>query len=133
MNISTFDVEVVSDVYVAGRTEDGVPYTAEVYFVTAVAPDGRRWNHFKRFHGCAVHLDEEGFQQFEDIREPAKAAAERVEARVLAAREIDLAYWSETYPVYGSEAYQAQAGEIAARDRAADMAGDFGCELARVG
>lgn len=100
---------VVSDLYLAGRTEDGLDYTAEVYFVQAEDAQGNRWNHRARFVGCKVHHDDEGFGyvHFEDIRDDAKAQADRLLARIHAARgAINLAHWDEARPAYGSAAYQ---------------------------
>ena len=61
----TYSFEIVSDLYQAGRTEDGDAYTAEVYYVMAEDEDGNRWQHFAAFPGCEVSVDpEDGFQVF---------------------------------------------------------------------
>jgi hypothetical protein len=104
------DFAVCSDLYVAGRTEDGEDYTAEVYFVVAEDARGNRWRHHASFPGAGTpEYDEEGFgPYFADVRESAKAEADKLLARIVAAGgRIDLAHWSEDRPAYGSAAYQA--------------------------
>jgi hypothetical protein len=104
-----FDIH--SDLYVAGKTEDGQDYTAEVYFVFAEDEHGNRWRHHASFAGCkAVQGECEwdgAFTSFEDIRPEAKAKAERLLKRIHAAGgRINQKYWSEDRPAYGSKAYQ---------------------------
>lgn len=100
----TFDVN--SDLYVAGRTEDGFDFTAEVYFVTATDARGNRWRHGTVFPGCRVARDDEGYDHFADIREGAMAEAKRLVSRIEAAGgKINPQHWREDCPVYGSAAY----------------------------
>ena len=113
--------EVVSELYRAGRTEDGAEYLAEVYLVQAENERGDRWIHPTRFKGCRVERvedfeesEENGYQSFGfftafvDVREDAKARAERLVERINAADgAVDLDLWSETSPAYGSAAYSA--------------------------
>jgi hypothetical protein len=99
---------VESDLYVAGRTEDGCDYTAELYFVVAEDDNGNRWRHRDTFAGCRVMDDEEGERHFVDVRASAEASAQRLAlASERAASTIDLAEWVELRPVYGSAAYVA--------------------------
>lgn len=113
MDITGMDVIVHSDLYQAGITEDGEVYTAECYYLILEHIDGRRWAHFKTFKGCQVHNDPEtGFQFFEDIRKSSKYHCEQVAGLVRRKKTVDLEYWSEIAPVYGSIAYQFQEGMI---------------------
>jgi hypothetical protein len=100
---------VVSDLYRAGRTEDGRDFVAETYFVEAEDEAGNVWRHHARFNGCQVTWDaEDGVDRFADVRETAEANAERLLARIQAAGgRIDLAHWTAGRPAYGSPAYQA--------------------------
>lgn len=98
---------VISDVYLAGhRSDDGMPFTAQVYFVQAEADDGRRWNHRSRFRGAAVEwCPETGENYFLDTRDTAIARAEHLLRRIEDAGKIDFTHWDATRPCYGSEAY----------------------------
>ena len=123
---------ITTDVYVAGiRSDDGMPYTAEVYCVQAEAADGRRWNHHAQFAGCKVGMCvETGETYFADVRQDAQARAQRLLDRILAAGgSIDLTHWSEGRPAYGSDAYCG--AEEALLERMED--GQGGYELARIG
>ena len=97
-----------SDLYCAGRRDDGSEFHAERFYVFAEDARGNRWTHGSQFAGCAVHWSSEvGCNFFEDIREEARARAERLLARILAAGgRIDLQHWGESRPVYGSPAYE---------------------------
>lgn len=99
--------DVASDLYVAGRTEDGRDYTAEIYMVIAEDQRGNRWVHRDMFQGCEAGHDDEGWPYFADIRGTAQAAAETLRARIVAAGgAVDLGqYWTATRPAYGSRAY----------------------------
>ncbi len=106
-NASNVSFEIASDLYVAGRTEDGQDYTAEVYFITATNARGDRWRHETTFPGCARENDEEGYTHFADIRAQAMEKAKTLIARMEARGTINLQHWSEDRPVYGSNAYVA--------------------------
>jgi hypothetical protein len=98
---------IASDLYEAGRQEDGVPFIAEQYYILATDETGRRWRHDAVFNGCSVSRDDEGFERFTDIRTGAVARATMLLNRILASNgAINFECWSETYPVYGSDAYQ---------------------------
>jgi len=116
-------VSVTSDLYVAGRTEDGDAYTAEAYFVMAEAEDGSRLFHSVAFRGCEARWDaEEGFAYFRDIREEtrgrAQALADRISVHLAAGGRLCEDHWVEGDPAYGSEAFQAKdrVGYFAARE-----------------
>lgn len=102
------DFDIRSDLYNAGYREDGTPFIAEQYYVVATDETGRRWRHNTTFNGCRVcQCDEEGSNIFTDIRTGAVVRATCLLERILAANGvIDLEHWSETYPEYGSLAYQ---------------------------
>jgi hypothetical protein len=101
-------VEVVSDLYEAGKRDDGHPFIAEVFFVSITFANGERFRHYASFRGCAVHRDEEGESYFEDTREAARAAAQQLVDRVLASDRINELHWDEVDPAYGSDAYVEQ-------------------------
>jgi hypothetical protein len=114
----TYEIDVASDVY-AGTPhwEDGSARDELVYFVIATAPNGRRFAHFKAF-------TTEKFTREECEERVARLAAQIGVARNFGwAGPIDNKHWRETYPVYGSKAYEnGQAAEVAA-ERARDEAG----------
>jgi hypothetical protein len=72
------------------QNEDG-PVFGDEFVVVAESATGRRWVHKQDF----------------DTAE----GAERLAARVEKARVIDLTHWVETYPVYGSSAWEVEDGE----------------------
>lgn len=104
-------VQVVaySDLYKAGVTEDGEDYIAERYHVQVELADGTRYRHCAFFNGAKEVSYEEGYG-FIDLREEAKAAAEKLARRVQDALrcglKLDLRHWYKDYPAYGSQAYQ---------------------------
>jgi len=105
MDTTTMTVILVTDLYVAGITEDGVDYTAECYTVSIEAQDGRRWLHNTTYFGADTITTDEGFTLFADKRTRAKLEAETLRKRVVAAGVVDLTHWTEAEPGYGSEAY----------------------------
>jgi len=107
-----------SDLYVAGKTEDGEDYTAEVFFVVIENAAGRRFCHKEQFKGCAVVYNQHDFEPFfEDRREWAEAKADILTARVNARKGgINFDHWDEIDPRYGSTEYILQGTEA---DRAA--------------
>jgi hypothetical protein len=105
-----YHFEVGSDLYVAGRDEDGQDYTAELYFVTATAADGTRYRHGTSFPGCSVErdCDDDGYPItcFMDIREFAIEEAQRLIDHIeQTGGKIDLLRWWPMESVYGSAAY----------------------------
>jgi hypothetical protein len=105
--VNNVSFEIGSDLYVAGRTEDGADYTAEVYFITATNARGDRWRHASSFPGCNPVRDDEGYTHFADIRAEAQKEANTLMARMQARGAINLQHWREDRPVYGSSAYVA--------------------------
>jgi len=101
-------VLVDSEVYVAGKTEDGHPYIAERYFVLAEDMPGNRWSHEKTFAAVRIERGEE-CDSFINVRAAALAAAERLCAKIdrhlAAGGDLDFKYWRATEPAYGSDAY----------------------------
>ena len=119
-NLFTFTAVVDADVYNACRTEDGEIFTAERYFVSVSNDYGLRFRHTVFFNGAKrdVVSEADGWIHFADVREEAKARAQRLADRVNHALEnryvLDSAYWIEDAPVYGSDAY-INSGEEAQR------------------
>lgn len=114
--MTTYTATVISDLFDAGRTEDGTPFIAEIFYVVMENAAGRRFRHDATFSGVEVLVDEyEGGTYFADRREEATAKAERLAARVNAAiktgRGVDLALWEEVDPAYGSDEYIGQGTE----------------------
>jgi hypothetical protein len=113
---ATYTAYATSDLFDAGRTEDGTPFIAEVFYVAMENEAGRRFHHNSSFSGVEVLVDEyEGGKYFSDRREEATAKAERLAQRVNAALKaghgVDLALWNEVDPAYGSDEYVAQGTE----------------------
>jgi hypothetical protein len=110
------EVGVCSDLYVAGRTEDGEQYTAEVYRVAVGFANGEVYVHRVSFPGCEVEKDEEGIQHFGDIRVQALAKAERLKARVenalASGKALDMSNWVYHRAIYGSRAYVEEVSEM---------------------
>lgn len=102
---------IVSDLYCAGRAEDGTDYTAEVYYIQAELESGLRWNHPAAFHGAKRHTDDEGWPHFEDVRETARRHADALLIQIQRYHElrgINLDKWHEAPTAYGSPAYGPQ-------------------------
>ena len=114
MLVSSLDLGIGSDLYLAGQTEDCEDYIAERFFICAEDQHGNRWSHQKSFPGAKRWEDRDSFG-YEDIREEAKALAESLLEKIRRAGAIDLDYWNEDRPVYGSAAYCAygQADDLA--------------------
>lgn len=121
---------VASDIYCAGRTEDGDEYTAEAFFVLFEDAAGRRWRHHLTFAGCVAGCDDEGFPTFADIRDEAKAKAKRLADRInrhlRTGGSLNAVCWEETFPAYGSAAYQAEGAWWAIREKAIDQGHQLG-------
>lgn len=103
------EVGVVSNQVQAGFSEDGSPVIDEVFFVSVTFPNGRRLQHRERFRSLERCVTEENETFFGWVGDEAKAGAERLSARVEAAllqgRALNMNYWDEARPAYGSEAY----------------------------
>lgn len=105
-----FQVAAVSDLFDAGKDNDGRVFAAEVYYVVIENGAGRRWASYDRFRGARRVVDEEGWVGFDDLREEASAAAEALAAatdQVLASGgKVSLEDWYQVDPAYGSKVYQ---------------------------
>jgi hypothetical protein len=113
----------------AGKSCDGHPFVAEVFFVVVESEDGRRLRHQASFAGAErVVCEETGDPYFVSLRSEALAKAEHLASRVNTALEsgisLNHAHWREVEPVYLSDAYHTQGIECqnAAEEReAAEM------------
>jgi len=127
-NTVIVDVRVESDLYVAGRTEDGEDYTAEVFIVCIEYASGLVFAHKSHFKGCRVEkwiTEDDSGTAFVDIRTEQKAKAEHLARRVKQAIEsggfLDMtAYWYERRAAYGSTAYLQEVAEMTPRQRAGE-------------
>jgi len=105
LNIKGWKVEVRSDLYLAGKTEDGEDYTAECYYVTIERSDGKMYAHNEIYYGAKREETENGYPIFLDYREDAKIHVDYLKNRIKGREEINLDYWSLMEPSYGSEYY----------------------------
>jgi len=94
------DFYIHSDLYVAGITEDGEDYTAEVYCVIAELRNGERFAYPESFLGCTAGYDPDFGPTFEDVREEAKA-----KCQAIIDSNPSLEGWETLQPAYGSQAY----------------------------
>lgn len=115
MNIKDCDVYYASDLKDYGYTEDGEKYIGEVFYVYVANERGDRWMHETSYPGVRVYHGPEGQVAFEDTRNSARAWCELFVARIREKGKINLAHWSQTNPVYGSDAYieYGQAADLA--------------------
>ena len=99
-----------SDLYEAGRSEDGEVVLGEAFYVVVELEDGRRFAHEAAFRSVSwVACEDADIGGYYDCDvEGAEAKAARLADRVAAAGEVDLAHWSEIDARYGSVAYQSQ-------------------------
>lgn len=117
-------IEVASELYRAGRTEDGEDYIAEIYLVTVEFAGGEVYAHKVSFPGCKVEQDEEGYDHFGDIRPQQEARAQslcdRVQRHIAAGGSLDMSHWSFWRTVYGSRAYLTEVAEMTPAQRAGE-------------
>ncbi len=104
MDVKGMEVYYASDLKDYGPTEDGTPFVGEVFRVYVENQRGDRWAHGAHFHGVKLQVHEEGVS-YMDIRPAARAACQLLVDRIVAAGWVDMTYWSEARPVYGSDAY----------------------------
>lgn len=98
MTLKIKSVGVISYVRAFGFTEDGLQYTGEVYYVAVELHDGTGYTHGHSFPGCKVWdvvNEDEAFRSFEDVRDEAMTAAEKLADAVRAKGSINLTYWDE--------------------------------------
>lgn len=107
MDITKKIVRVNSFLVLAGHTDDGQEYHAEVYRLEIVDDYGNRWVHQHSFRGFEKFQGDDG-DIFHDVRPEAKAKAERLAGRIRSAGTVDLQHWVRSDPVYGSRAYIAE-------------------------
>lgn len=107
MKVAADQIFIQSDLKDYGYTDDGEPFISEVFRVLIQDSEGNRWAHRMSYPGTKVRFDEWG-KGFFDIRAEARASCQNLIDRILAAGgEVDLQYWGEDRPTYGSLAYQA--------------------------
>lgn len=104
--LSSFDrLYFDADLKKYGVTEDGEDYIGDCYYVGLEDKYGNRWRHSYAHDGVIVVSDEDGIG-FCDNRERARDDCRRFIDKIQCAGEVDLQYWIEDRPVYGSLAYE---------------------------
>ena len=93
-----------SDLKSFGRTEDGEDFIGEVYRVIAQDARGNHWAHNSQFPSV-VRFENEWCVGFKDVKSQAIAACERLLVRIKKSDTLNMMWWSESRPAYGSEAY----------------------------
>ena len=104
MKASNCEIYYRSDLKDYGATEDGARFIGEVYYVVAEDDHGNRWQHNRQVDGVKVYSHEDNIC-FEDVREEAKELCENLISCIKSTDHINLSYWNELPPVYGSKAY----------------------------
>lgn len=99
-------VEVLTELYDAGYSCDGHPYSADVYYIAVRTKSGRVFIHDTAVFFTAQQVyDEDGVAHFTDNRKEKLAKAEKLRDAIQASGKINLQYWTEGEPSYGSDAY----------------------------
>jgi hypothetical protein len=113
--VASLIVDIRSDLYQQGTTEDGEPELFESYCVTVESQDGFRWQHTKAFLG---HLMGDADAKYE---------CEDLALKVVRARDagtwkgpVGNPHWVSIQPCYGSPAYGKNWKAYAAQDELAD-------------
>lgn len=110
-----FEAHIASDLFEAGKTEEGFPIVGELYYVIVENDKGRRFRHFHNFKGINVEFVEDGLVAISDLRDAAVSHAldlmHRVNAALAKGMKLDDELWAEIDPVYGSSAYVSQGTE----------------------
>lgn len=91
IKLKDIHVEIASSLYRAGASNDGEEYIAECFFIVAEGTKGR-WIHPTSFAGCNVISNENGIY-FEDVREQARAAAEKLRFSLMSRSDATIAGW----------------------------------------
>lgn len=109
MDIRDMIVSVARGFYVAGKTEEGHDYEAELYSILLTDSSGRQWGHFKSWLTAepVEYYDEEcGIMYgFTDTRESSFREAQALATKIERQGVICLDHWKELAPRYGSAAY----------------------------
>jgi hypothetical protein len=120
------NIDVGSELYSAGLTEDGDEYVALRYFVVAEYSDDSRMRHLHNFKGTDVieGFDPEHgdyFKFFSDVREQAIARAEKAATHIRKAVDggltLNFSHWVSMHSVYGSSAYEEEVLNMTAEER----------------
>lgn len=97
---------VHSDLYHAGRNEDGELVEGERFFVVATFEDGHRLAHNHAFTSLETRYDpDEGVEFFVARRAEAEREANALCDRIRAHGAINQEHWTPWFPEYGSAAY----------------------------
>ena len=117
MEANQLNIEDAADVCVVPmlanhgkHPEDGEDIVAENYRIWVTMRDGRRFEYNRAFSGLRWVEDyaTEFGGYYENIQAASKASAAKIAAMIRAAGAINLDYWREIDPAYGSEQYQKQ-------------------------
>lgn len=117
METNQLTIEDAADVCVVpmlanyGRhPEDGEDIVGENFRVWVTLRDGKRYEYTRAFPGLrwVEDFEAEFGGYYENTHDESKAAAAKVAAMVRAKGVINLDYWREIDPAYGSEQYEQQ-------------------------
>lgn len=119
------EVSYRSDLYEAGRDEDGEMVYGEAFYAYVELADGSRYAHSHSFPDTAwadweVPEGEEGPDTagyYACDQAAAVAKVEALVAKIKAAGDIDLRYWNAMEASYGSVAYQQQVAAMSPSQR----------------
>ena len=133
--IGLLEIEVATEAFVVGLTEEGREFVGERYFLLATDRAGNRWRHVQTFPGCerVIEADEETGEQFvffPDLRDQAFSNARTLFMSFFVDGRPDVVNspdWFTTRPAYGSEAFQQYGGDD---DLALELA-EGGCDAGR--
>jgi hypothetical protein len=104
IDIRKWVVDINVDLFNAGRTEDGFDFTADVYQVFARKSDGTTYLHERLFFSTDREATDDGVF-FPDGRKKQLKLAQDLCAAVKKVGWINLDFWEEAEPGYGSDAY----------------------------
>jgi hypothetical protein len=110
LSLKDCEVYFCSELKKYGVNEDGEDFIGEVYCIFLENKKGDRWVHRSRFDGVKVEQWEEG-PVFRDIRPESRETCQNLVDAINKVGSVDLTYWTETYPAYGSEAFQEYGNE----------------------
>lgn len=102
---ASHDLFVASDMVNAGLQDDGTPYISETFYVMLEDAHGNRYKHYHLFPATVVTKDEDGETLFISDKKQAEERAAQLLSRIKSRGKINMNFWRQGRPVYGSAAY----------------------------